>query len=192
MTKKKETRTFDITNVEKRDGENQSLRVSGYAAVFNSKTSIGEYFDEMISPGAFSRTLSENGDIRALINHNFDKLIGRTKSGTLILSEDERGLKFEIDLPNTTYATDLAVSMERGDINQCSFGFYATEESWDYSIEPALRTVNEAELFEISIVSIPAYENTEAALVRSKEIDEFVEKRIKLLNQIKGVLENEN
>lgn len=176
MTKKKETRTFDITNVEKRDGENQSLRVSGYAAVFNSKTSIGEYFDEMISPGAFSRTLSENGDIRALINHNFDKLIGRTKSGTLILSEDERGLKFEIDLPNTTYATDLAVSMERGDINQCSFGFYATEESWDYSIEPALRTVNEAELFEISIVSIPAYENTEAALVRSKEIDEFVEK----------------
>lgn len=192
MTKKKEERTFDITNVQKRDGENQSLRVSGYAAVFNSKTSIGEYFDEMISPGAFSRTLSENGDIRALINHNWDKLIGRTKSGTLILSEDERGLKFEIDLPNTSYARDLAESMERGDINQCSFGFYATEESWDYSIEPALRTVNEAELFEISIVSIPAYENTEAALVRSKEIDEFVEKRIKLLNQIKGVLENEN
>lgn len=192
MTKKKETRTFDITNVEKRDGENQSLKVSGYAAVFNSKTSIGEYFDEMISPGAFSRTLSENGDIRALINHNFDKLIGRTKSGTLILSEDERGLKFEIDLPNTTYATDLAVSMARGDINQCSFGFFATEESWDYSIEPALRTVNEAELFEISIVSIPAYENTEVALVRSKEIDENAEKRLKIIKQIKGVLENEN
>ncbi|MEK5106525.1 HK97 family phage prohead protease [Cytobacillus sp. FSL K6-0129] len=191
MTKKKETRTFDITNVEKRDGENQSLRVSGYAAVFNSKTSIGEYFEEMISPGAFSRTLSENGDIRALINHNFDKLIGRTKSGTLILSEDERGLKFEIDLPNTTYATDLAVSMARGDINQCSFGFFATEESWDYSIEPALRTVNEAELFEISIVSIPAYENTEVALVRSKEIDENAEKRLKIIKQIKGVLENE-
>ncbi|MEK5107040.1 HK97 family phage prohead protease [Cytobacillus sp. FSL K6-0129] len=192
MTKKKETRTFDITNVEKRDGENQSLRVSGYAAVFNSKTSIGEYFDEMISPGAFSRTLSVNGDIRALFNHNWDHVLGRTKSGTLILSEDERGLKFEIDLPNNSLGRDLAESMARGDINECSFGFFATEESWDYSIEPALRTVIEAELFEISIVSIPAYENTEAALVRSKEIDEFVEKRIKILNQIKGVFENEN
>ncbi|MDM5208426.1 HK97 family phage prohead protease [Cytobacillus kochii] len=108
------------------------------------------------------------------------------------MSEDERGLKFEIDLPNNSLGRDLAESMARGDINECSFGFFATEERWDYSIEPALRTVIEAELFEISIVSIPAYENTEAALVRSKEIDEFVEKRIKILNQIKGVLENEN
>jgi len=78
--------------------------------------------------------------------------------------------------------------MERGDINQCSFGFYATEETWDYNSEPALRTVNEAELYEISVVSIPAYDDTEAALVRSKEIDKKVEQRIKILNKINEVL----
>ncbi|MFS0594224.1 HK97 family phage prohead protease [Cytobacillus horneckiae] len=192
MTKKREMRTFDITNIQKRDGENQSLRVSGYAAVFNTKTSIGDYFEEVINPGAFSRTLSENGDVRALFNHNWDKVLGRTKSGTLILSEDDRGLKFEIELPNNSLGRDLAESMARGDINQCSFGFFATDEEWNYNIEPASRNIKEVELFEISIVSIPAYDDTEVALVRSKEIDKDAEKRIKLINQIKGVLENEN
>lgn len=192
MTKKREMRTFDITNIQKRDGENQSLRVSGYAAVFNTKTSIGDFFEEVINPGAFSRTLSENGDVRALFNHNWDKVLGRTKSGTLILSEDDRGLKFEIELPNNSLGRDLAESMARGDINQCSFGFFATDEEWNYNIEPASRTIKEVELFEISIVSIPAYDDTEVALVRSKEIDKDAEKRIKLINQIKGVLENEN
>lgn len=192
MTKKREMRTFDITNIQKRDGENQSLRVSGYAAVFNTKTSIGDYFEEVINPGAFSRTLSENGDVRALFNHNWDKVLGRTKSGTLILSEDDRGLKFEIELPNNSLGRDLAESMARGDINQCSFGFFATDEEWNYNIEPASRTIKEVELFEISIVSIPAYDDTEVALVRSKEIDKDAEKRLKIIKQIKGVLENEN
>lgn len=191
MTKKREMRTFNITSLSKRDGTNeQPLMISGYASVFNSKTSIGDYFEEVIAPGAFARSLAEN-DVRALFNHNWDKVLGRTKSGTLRLMEDERGLKFEVELPNTTAARDLVESMERKDIDQCSFGFIATEEKWDYSVEPALRTVIEADLFEISVVSIPAYDDTEAALVRSKEIDRSVEKRIKILNQIKGVMGNE-
>lgn len=189
---KREVRTFDITKLKTRDAtENEPPKITGYAAVFNSKTSIGDFFEESIEPGAFSKTLSENGDIRALFNHNWDSVLGRTKSGTLYLEEDERGLKFEIELPNTTLGRDLAESMQRGDINQCSFGFFATEETWDYSVEPAQRTIHEVELYEISVVSIPAYEDTEAALVRSKEMDQAVEKRIKILNQIKGVLENE-
>lgn len=190
---KREMRTFDITKLKTRDATNdEPSMIAGYAAVFNSKTTIGDWFEEIIEPGAFARSLSENGDIRALFNHNWDNVLGRTKSGTLRLEEDERGLKFEIDLPNTSVGRDLAASMERGDINQCSFGFWITGEEWDYSVEPALRTIKEVELYEISVVSIPAYDDTEASLVRSKEIDKEVEKRIKLLKQIKGVLKDEN
>lgn len=188
IAKKIEKRIVDITNIQTRSEDNEPLKVSGYAAIFNSRTSIGDYFDEMIAPGAFEKTLKDNDDIRALFNHDWNVVLGRTKAGTLTLSEDERGLKFDLELPNTTAGRDLAESMERGDINQCSFGFYATEETWDYSSEPALRTVNEAELYEISVVSIPAYDDTEATLVRSKEIDKFVEKRIKILNKINEVL----
>ena len=189
---KREMRTFDITKLKTRDAtEDKPSVITGYAAVFNSKTTIGDWFTEIIEPGAFARSLSENGDIRALFNHNWDNVLGRTKSGTLRLEEDNRGLKFEIELPNTSVARDLAESMSRGDINQCSFGFWITEETWDYSIEPASRTIHEVELYEISVVSIPAYDDTEASLVRSKEIDKEVEKRIKILNQIKGVLKNE-
>jgi uncharacterized protein len=189
--KTKEMRIIDITNFQTRDGtESSPVVISGYAAVFNSKTMIGDWFEEVISPGAFARSISENGDVRALFNHNWDNVLGRTKNGTLRLEEDERGLKFEVELPNTSVARDLAESMRRGDINQCSFGFWATGETWDYSIEPAVRTINEVELYEISVVSIPAYEDTEVSL-RSKELDQSVEKRIKLINQIKGVLGND-
>jgi uncharacterized protein len=191
VTKKKETRIVDITNLQTRDGTgNEPVVISGYAAVFNSKTSIGDFFEEVIAPGAFARTISENGDIRALFNHNWDHVLGRTRNGTLKVEEDNRGLKFEVELPNTSLARDLAESLRRGDINQCSFGFFATNDTWDYAVEPVVRTLNEVELYEISVVSIPAYEDTEVSL-RSKEIDEQVEKRIKILNQIKGVLENE-
>lgn len=189
MAKTKETRTFDITKLNTRDAtEEQPSLITGYAAVFNSKTSIGGWFDEVIEPGAFARSLSENGDIRALFNHNWDNVLGRTKSGTLRLEEDERGLKFEIELPNTSVGRDLAESMDRGDINQCSFGFWITEENWDYNVEPALRTIKEVELYEISVVSIPAYDDTEASLVRGKEIGKEVEQRMKMIKQINQLL----
>ena len=188
---KQEMRTLNISNLFTRDGtESQSKVISGYAAVFNSRTSIGDFFDEVIAPGAFARTLSENSDVRALFNHNWDNVLGRTKNGTLKLEEDERGLKFEVELPNTSVARDLVESLNRGDINQCSFSFIATEENWDYSVEPALRTVHEAKLYEISVVSIPAYEDTEVALVRSKEIDKEVEKRMAMIKKINKILED--
>lgn len=189
--KKRETRTVNITNLQTRDGQNKESHViSGYAAVFNSRTSIGNYFDEIIAPGAFSRSLSD-GDIRALINHDWSNVIGRTKSGTLRLEEDSHGLKFEVELPNTSAARDLVESMERGDIDQCSFGFWVDEgkEAWDYSVEPAIRTLIEVELYEISVVSLPAYEDTEVSLVRSKEIGKQIEKRIAILKKINKTLE---
>lgn len=188
MAKKKETRTFDITGLQTRNAtEAESSIISGYAAVFNSPTNIGDFFTETIAPGAFSRAIAENGDIRALFNHDWNNVLGRTKSGTLSLEEDERGLKFEVELPNTSVARDLAESMRRGDINQCSFGFFATEETWDYSTEPATRTIHEVELYEVSVVSVPAYDDTEAS-VRSKELGQEVEKRRKMISQINQLL----
>lgn len=190
MEKKKETRAFNISKLNTRsENEEQNTSIEGYAAVFNSKTRIGSYFDEVIEPGAFSRSLSENGDIRALFNHDWNNVLGRTKSGTLILKEDEKGLNFNVELPNTSVARDLSESMARGDINQCSFGFFVTDEEWDYSVEPALRTIKEVELFEISVVSIPAYEDTEASLVRNKDLGKEVEARMALIKKINNLLE---
>lgn len=184
--KKVEKRTFSITNLhtrEAKDGEKNA--VIGYAAVFNSRTTIGnDWWTEEIAPGAFSEAIGSGSDIRALFNHDWNKVLGRSKAGTLNLSEDERGLKFEVELPNTSYASDLVESMDRGDIDQCSFGFIPTEETWDYSVEPAHRTINKVELFEVSVVSIPAYEDTEVSLVRSKEIPKSLEKRMSIIKKI--------
>jgi len=189
----RETRTVEITNIITRSEDDEPIRISGYAAVFNSRTSIGNFFDEVIKPGAFKNSINDDeADIRALFNHDWDKVLGRTKADTLSLSEDDKGLKFDLELPNTTYARDLAESMERGDIDQCSFGFVVTGEEWDYNQEPALRTITDVELYEISVVSIPAYEDTEASLVRSKDLDAKVEKRMKLLNKLNEVLKCSN
>lgn len=188
--KKKEIRTFDITNLSTRDDmENNSRIVTGYAAVFNSRTLLWEGLEEMIASGAFSRALSSGADIRCLFDHDWSKVLGRTKSGTLRLEEDDRGLKFEVELPNTTAANDLIELMNRGDINQCSFGFIPTEETWDYNTDPVLRTVNEVELFEVSIVSLPAYQDTEATLARSKqEIQQDIVARKQMIKKINNAL----
>ncbi|EJX64787.1 phage prohead protease, HK97 family [Enterococcus faecium P1190] len=187
--KKKEIRTIDITDLSTRsDEETQARTISGYAAVFNSPTRLWEDLDEVIAPGAFSRAVSSS-DVRCLFNHDWSNVLGRTKSGTLRLSEDERGLKFEVDLPDTTVARDLIKSMERGDINQCSFGFIPTEETWDYNSTPMLRTIHEVELYEVSIVPLPAYEDTEAALRSKEDLEKVVEKRKKLIKKINQALE---
>lgn len=187
--KKREVRTFDITNLTTRDNAEENSRiVTGYAAVFNSPTLLYDGLEEVISPGAFSKSLS-NSDIRCLFDHDWGKVLGRTKSGTLRLEEDERGLKFEVELPNTTDGNNLIISMERGDINQCSFGFIPTEEVWDYKADPVLRTVNEVELFEVSVVSLPAYEDAEATLSRSKkDIQQDIKTRKNLIRKINEAL----
>lgn len=140
----------------------------GYAALFNSETDIGGYFREVIAPGAFTATLKDS-DVRALIDHDSGRVIGRSSAGTLRLSEDDTGLAVEIDLPDTTDGRDLAVLMERGDISGMSFGFRVTKEEWDETVEPPQRTIMAAELFEVSAVAFPAYEDTTIAL-RSLEV----------------------
>lgn len=137
-------------------------KVAGYAAVFNSETDIGGYFREKIAPGAFSDSLK--ADVRALLDHDHGRVIGRTAAGTLRLSEDEHGLSVEIDLPDTSDGRDAAVLIERGDLDGMSFGFVVTKQSWDETGDTPLRTIEKVELHEVSIVAFPAYGDTSIAM----------------------------
>lgn len=163
-TMQMERRTLE-TPPEIRAGD-KGKKIAGYAAVFNQETEIGGSFREVIAPGAFKDTLS--GDVRALVNHDTGRVIGRSKAGTLRLSEDEKGLAAEIDLPDTSDGRDLAISLERGDISGMSFGFRVTKDEWDETGDIPLRTIRAVELFEVSAVAFPAYEGTELAM-RSRE-----------------------
>jgi HK97 family phage prohead protease len=140
----------------------ESRTIAGYAAVFNSETDIGGMFREQIAKGAFKPSL--NADVRALFDHDTSHVLGRTKAGTLRMSEDDHGLAVEIDLPDTQTGRDLRESMARGDIDGMSFGFRVTKQEWDESGEVPLRTIREVELFEVSVVTFPAYADTEVAL----------------------------
>jgi len=135
----------------------------GYAALFNTRTDIGGMFSEMIAPGAFAETL-KSSDVRALINHDSGRVIGRSMAGTLRLQEDEKGLAVEVDLPDTTDGRDLAVQLERGDISGMSFGFRVTHDEWDESGGMPARTIRKVELYEVSAVAFPAYDDTSIAL----------------------------
>jgi HK97 family phage prohead protease len=134
-------------------------KITGYAAKFAPATSedLGG-FREQIDPQAFTACLASNVDCRALWNHDPNHVLGRTTSGTLRLSVDSIGLKYEIDPPATQLAKDLLVSIERGDVNQASFGFRTLDDSWREDANgQIIRTVLEATLFDVSPVTFPAY-----------------------------------
>jgi HK97 family phage prohead protease len=132
-------------------------RLEGYAATFGSQAKIGG-FTETIEPGAFRASLLSGADILALADHDPGKVLGRTKSGTLILAEDAKGLRFGIDMPNTQIGNDLIEMAKRGDLGGMSFGFVATDEAWPSRDRRILRAVD---LKEISVVqSWPAYQGT--------------------------------
>jgi HK97 family phage prohead protease len=129
-------------------------RLSGYAATYGVPAKIGT-FTEIIKAGAFRNSLS--GDVLALQDHDPSKVLGRTRSGTLRLSEDKRGLHFDLDLPDTSHGRDVLALAERGDIGGMSFGFEALDEKWTND----MRELRAVRLHEISVVSSwPAYEGT--------------------------------
>lgn len=158
MSKKIEQRA-SLLHVETRAAEDGKKTLVGYAAVFNSDTTIGDYFIERIDPGAFNKAIK--GDVRALVNHDPGRVIGRTKSGTLKLAVDNKGLSVEIDVPDTADGRDLMTLVERGDISGMSIGFMVTRQEWDDTGDIPMRTILEAELFEVSAVAFPAYEETQ-------------------------------
>lgn len=160
MTTNIEKRSY-VGAVEHRADEGKRTLI-GYAAKFERLAMIGSYFQEKIAPGAFSSAIG--GDIRALVDHDPGRVIGRTKSGTLRLAEDGTGLRAEIDVPDTTDGNDLWVLVERGDISGMSFGFRVTKETWDETGDVPIRTIQAVELFEVSAVAWPAYEDTTIGL----------------------------
>lgn len=158
MSKKREIRTIARELRVKPD----TNTLAGYIAVFNSWSEDLCGFREKLAPGCFKSSL--NNDVVGLINHDTSAVVGRTTSKTLRLSEDDKGLAFECDLPETTRAKDLVISVQRGDVTGCSFGFYCTSDQWDYDKDgSAERTVLDVELFEVSVgVTFPAYPDAEA------------------------------
>ncbi len=147
------------TQFETRD-DGGAPHISGYFAVFNSNYEIAPGMSESIAPGAFSNTLA--GDIRALINHDTTLVLGRTKAGTLALKEDTRGLWGDIQInPNDQDAMNLYERVKRGDVDQCSFGFWIVSEETDFREDGSIHwTIKEVELFEVSACTFPAYEAT--------------------------------
>lgn len=136
--------------------------IAGYAAVFGAAAEIGGQFREIVAPGAFQGTIA--GDVRALIDHDSGRVIGRTTAGTLRLAEDDVGLAVEIDLPDTQDGRDLATLIARGDISGMSFGFIVTRQLWDETGDIPVRTIQAVDLREVSAVAFPAYDDTSLAL----------------------------
>ncbi|PHM51773.1 HK97 family phage prohead protease [Xenorhabdus sp. KK7.4] len=133
-------------------------KLTGYVIKWNSRSQVlWDEFVEQFSPNAFSASLVASADVRALYEHDHMNLLGRTTSGTLQLSEDTTGLRFELTPPDTQLGRDVLALVERGDISGMSFGFRAVKDQWNTSQTPYIRTVLEAELREITITSLPAY-----------------------------------
>lgn len=166
-----EKRTFDLKEF-RSDVLEDKKRFVGYAAVFN-RASGPITFREQIAPGAFLNSI-DNDDVRALYNHDPNYVLGRTKSNTLFMREDETGLAVVIIPPETQYVNDLRVLVDRGDVNQMSFGFEAIEEKWDRGLngEPDLRTILKAKLWDVSIVTFPFYGDT---VVASRSHEKWLE-----------------
>lgn len=159
---KKEFRSVVAEPVEVRS-ENETIKVSGYAAVFNSETDIGGYYREKIMPGAFSEAIGRD-DVVFLINHE-GLPMARTRSGTLKLTEDDRGLYIESELDaNDPDVQRITGKMKRGDLDKMSFAFIPEVQEWDDSGEIPLRSITKASLHDVSIVTFPAYNDTEIGL----------------------------
>ena len=144
--------------------------IAGYAAVFEPAEADLGLFIERIRRGAFSRAIEEGQDVRALFNHDPNHVLGRRSAGTLRLREDDRGLWFEVDPPDTQMGRDVVAMIERGDVTGCSFSFRVRGEEWAESASdgPTVRIITSADLYDVGPVTFPAYPDTSVA-VRSLE-----------------------
>ena len=158
-------RSFHLRELRVEPGPDDQRKIVGYAAVFDMLSEPLWGFQEKIRKGAFSKTIGE-ADVRALFNHDENYVLGRNKANTLKLWEDNTGLGIEILPPDTQWARDLIVTMERGDVDQMSFSFRVLREEWSHTPDREIRTLIEVELRDVSPVTFPAYLET-IAQVRS-------------------------
>jgi len=161
-----EKRFYNI-ELEQREGTESATTIVGHAAVFNKLSENLGGFQERINTGAFDDVLGD--DVRAFFNHDPNHLLARSSSGTLRLSTDEEGLKYEFDVPDTTSGRDLLVSMKRGDITQSSFAFTVEDDSWESENGMNIRTIKKVKrLYDVSPVSIPAYPDADDLVVAQR------------------------
>lgn len=139
--------------------------LAGHAIVFGALAETRGHY-EAIAPGAFDDTLKSGQDVKAFWAHDQSKVLGSTKAKTLRLWEDDRGLAFELDLPDTSYARDLRELVSRSDVSAMSFGFHPRLDTWSMAPDGRqIRTHTKAKrLLEVSPVALPAYEGTECYL----------------------------
>lgn len=157
--------TPHLISLQTRDDDSDDLTFTGYASMFDSPYEVNDFlgsYTEVIGEGAFSKTLAESDDVRLLVNHDGIPL-ARTKSGTLRLSQDERGLWCEADLDgSSSLVGDVRSAMTRGDLDQMSFAFRVTRQEWD--ADYSHRTIREVQLFDVSVVTYPANPATTASM----------------------------
>ena len=158
--------------VEIREAKGGGLRVEGYAAVFGERANIAGMFEEVIERGAFKDAIGRD-DVVFLINHDGLPL-ARTRSGTLTLEEDSRGLRMETVLnADDPDVQNIRYKMERGDLDKMSFAFMPEVEEWRETDDIPIRIIKRAALFDVSIVTNPAYNGTEIGL---RSLQSFREK----------------
>lgn len=160
MTTKTEKRELTTRQIELRETDDGKRFLTGYAVVWEKKSNVLGYwmkFREQFKQGAFVESLM-NDDQRFLFSHDTAKVLGRTKNKTLTLEEDNIGLRFDLELPDTTLGDDTYKSIKRGDIDGVSFGFQKIiDEYEEFENDVTLRTVTKAKLLEVSVVAFPAY-----------------------------------
>lgn len=170
-----------VTEIRSMDTEDGSMRIGGYAATFNQEAD-GLSFREVIAPGAFTRALASDNPVFLLVNHDMDGIpLASTASGTLQLRQDSHGLYMEAELdPANPKAQELASALRRGDMNKMSFAFTVKPEG-QYK-EDGLRTIEDVErLWEVSVVTLPAYSSTSAGMRSQEEVDlELAKKKLAL------------
>lgn len=166
---KMETRMDEVEN---------GLKVVGHASVYNRMSADLGGFKEIIAPGAFDDVLGD--DVRALINHDSNLILARTTSGTLELSTDSEGLKYEFTIPETSYGKDLAVSMDRGDITQSSFAFTVADDTWTTVDGEDVRTITKVKrLYDVSPVTYPAYPDANDLVIAQRSLSIYKEKQVR-------------
>jgi uncharacterized protein len=159
-------------NLERRAALDVSLAgrlIRGYAIVFNELSEDLGGFREVITPEAVDRTLADAVDVRALVDHDVSKVLGRTTAGTLRLAKDAHGLRVEIDPPDTTVGRDVVALVQRGDVTGMSFSFQVVKpdgERFEKRDGQAVRIISDMLMKDVSIVTFPAYTATDAQVAQ--------------------------
>jgi uncharacterized protein len=155
------------------EASDNGKKIRGYPIVFNSLSVDLGGFREIIAPEAVDRTLNDGLDVRALVDHDSSKVIGRTRAGTLRLRKDSRGLHMEVEPDeDISYARDIMRAVARGDVSGMSFGFRVDADEWNYEGKVPVRTVTDMRVSEVSIVTFPAYQATDVQ-VAQRSLREF-------------------